>query len=138
MTEILYDSGALGEKRGQIIIRKTRTGIAVEHKTLYDEPDTTTYYKDHPPIPDDWTAPINDYGTTEADYFLERLRGYKPSKIISGVSPQKRYDEANTQIITLKLNKGTDKDILDKLNAVPSKQGYIKQLIRADIKGQPK
>ena len=35
--------------------------------------------------------------------------------------------------ISLKLNKGTDADILERLEQVPSKQGYIKRLIRADI-----
>ena len=47
---------------------------------------------------------------------------------------QERYDQENTVQIRLKLNKGTDSDILDKLNAVDNKQGYIKQLIREDIK----
>lgn len=34
------------------------------------------------------------------------------------------------------LNHNTDSDVLQKLNAVPSKQGYIKSLIRADIAGK--
>lgn len=43
--------------------------------------------------------------------------------------------EAKTKVqILLKLNKNTDLDILRKLNAVENKQGYIKQLIRKDIK----
>lgn len=46
----------------------------------------------------------------------------------------KKYDAANTKRLLLKFNLGTDKDILDKLDAVPNKQGYIKQLIREDIK----
>ena len=45
-----------------------------------------------------------------------------------------RYDERATRQIKLKLNLGTDADILAKLDAVESKQGYIKRLIRADIK----
>lgn len=49
-----------------------------------------------------------------------------------------KYDEETAVQIKLKLNKKTDKDILDRLNAVPNKQGYIKELIRQDIKGQPK
>lgn len=44
-----------------------------------------------------------------------------------------RYDAKNTVQIKLKLNKGTDKDILDKLEASGNKQGYIKNLIRKDI-----
>lgn len=47
---------------------------------------------------------------------------------------QAKYDKANTVQITLKLNKYTDADILNILELVKNKQGYIKQLIRADIK----
>ena len=34
----------------------------------------------------------------------------------------------------MKLNRRTDGDVLEKLDNVPSKQGYIKELIRADLK----
>lgn len=44
-----------------------------------------------------------------------------------------RYDAAHTRQIVLKLNRRTDADILHKLDSEPNKQGYIKQLIRADI-----
>ena len=44
-----------------------------------------------------------------------------------------KYDKANTRQIKLKLNIGTDNDILEKLDKVPNKQGYIKALIRQDI-----
>ena len=50
------------------------------------------------------------------------------------MNAQERYDKNNTVQIKMKLNKKTDKDILDKLNSVPNKQGYIKQLIRQDMK----
>lgn len=43
------------------------------------------------------------------------------------------WNKNNTEFIGLKLNKRTDAEILAKLATVPSKQGYIKQLIRADI-----
>jgi len=46
---------------------------------------------------------------------------------------QIKYDQAHTRQVKLKLNRKTDKDILDKLDSVGSKQTYIKQLIRADI-----
>ena len=47
---------------------------------------------------------------------------------------RERY-EAKTKVqILLKLNKNTDSDILLKLDKVENKQGYIKQLIRKDIK----
>ena len=46
---------------------------------------------------------------------------------------QTRYKKKAVKVITLALNKGTDADILNKLDSVPNKQGYIKQLIRQDI-----
>ena len=45
-----------------------------------------------------------------------------------------KYDAKNTRQIKLKLNLETDKDVLNKLDQVENKQGYIKSLIRADIK----
>jgi hypothetical protein len=51
---------------------------------------------------------------------------------MTSYKPQERYDKEHTTKITLKLNLNTDKDILDKLATV-NKQGYIKQLIRADL-----
>ena len=44
-----------------------------------------------------------------------------------------KYDTANTRQIKIKLNLKTDADILDKLNSVENRQGYIKDLIRSDI-----
>lgn len=49
------------------------------------------------------------------------------------IKAQKRYDAKNTRQLHLKLNRSTDWDVLEKLDSVPSKQGYIKQLIRADL-----
>ena len=51
---------------------------------------------------------------------------------------KKEWEKANTTRIQLKLNNNTDKDILAKLNTVPSKQGYIRSLIRKDIAGTQK
>ena len=48
---------------------------------------------------------------------------------------QSRYDKAHTQQILFKLNRTTDADILAKLEDVENKQGYVKQLIRQDIRG---
>lgn len=45
----------------------------------------------------------------------------------------RKYDDANTKRVSLKLNVNTDKDIFQKLNSVENKQGYIKDLIRADM-----
>lgn len=47
---------------------------------------------------------------------------------------QADYDRKNTVQIKMKLNINTDKDILQKLDEVGNKQGYIKDLIRKDLK----
>ena len=47
---------------------------------------------------------------------------------------QNKYDAKNTRQVQLQLNRRTDEDVLEKLDSVPSKQGYIKELIRADLK----
>lgn len=52
----------------------------------------------------------------------------------SGYASNKKYGEKNLKTITLRLNLNTDQDILQKLDEVPNKQGYIKNLIRMDIK----
>jgi hypothetical protein len=44
------------------------------------------------------------------------------------------YDRENTVQVKLKLNTKTDSDILEQLASVPNKQGYIKALIRADMR----
>ena len=46
-----------------------------------------------------------------------------------------KYDATHTKQVVLKLNLKTDDDILSKLDQVPSKQGYIKELIRKNLKG---
>ena len=50
---------------------------------------------------------------------------------------QTKYDKSHCKMYGLKLNLGTDKDIIEKLSSVESMQGYIKQLIRDDIKRNP-
>lgn len=47
---------------------------------------------------------------------------------------QRRYDEKHIRSVYMKLNKVYDADILEKLDSVGNKQGYIKDLIRNDIK----
>lgn len=44
-----------------------------------------------------------------------------------------KYQRANTTQVILRLNKRTDADVIERLNACGNKQGYIKSLIRADI-----
>lgn len=47
---------------------------------------------------------------------------------------KEKYDNNNTVQIKLKLNIKTDKDILEALEHSGNKQGYIKELIRKDLK----
>ena len=47
---------------------------------------------------------------------------------------RKEWTKQNTTRIGLKLNNNTDSDIIKRLGTVPSVQGYIKALVRADIK----
>lgn len=47
---------------------------------------------------------------------------------------QARYDKYHTTGFYLKMNNETDKDIIERLDAVSNRQGYIKELIRRDIK----
>lgn len=44
-----------------------------------------------------------------------------------------KYDATHTIRIGLKLNKGTDADIIEWLSRLENRQGYIKKLIREDI-----
>lgn len=46
---------------------------------------------------------------------------------------REKYEKANTIQLHFKLNRNTDADILEKLDSVGNKQGYIKSLIRKDI-----
>ena len=44
-----------------------------------------------------------------------------------------RYNKLNTTTLCIRLNRKTDTDIIERLKAQQSKQGYVKRLIRADI-----
>lgn len=44
-----------------------------------------------------------------------------------------RYNKANTTQVLLRLNLNTERDIIEALDAQPSKAGYIKRLIREDV-----
>lgn len=50
---------------------------------------------------------------------------------------QAKYDKENRRVYGFRLHNVIDKDIIDKLASVPSMQGYIKDLIRADISTHP-
>ena len=45
----------------------------------------------------------------------------------------RKYDDSHTKQVHLKLNTKTDADILKRLQECDSIQGYIKELIRADM-----
>ena len=45
----------------------------------------------------------------------------------------KKYIKNKTTMLVVKLFNSTDSDIISKLQAVPNKSGYVKQLIRKDI-----
>lgn len=47
---------------------------------------------------------------------------------------KKRYDDANTVQVKIKLNKKTDADILEYLDKSGNKQGAIKEALRAKIR----
>lgn len=51
----------------------------------------------------------------------------------SSTIAQRKYDSANCRFYHLKLNLHTDADVISKLETVPSKQDYIRQLIRKDL-----
>lgn len=44
-----------------------------------------------------------------------------------------KYNKANTKQYQIRLNLKTDSDLIAKIESVPNKLGYIKQLIRDDI-----
>lgn len=46
---------------------------------------------------------------------------------------KREFDSVNCRFYHIKLNRKTDADIIARLDEVPSKQGYIRALIRADI-----
>ena len=48
-----------------------------------------------------------------------------------------KYNKENIKMVTLHLNITTDKDILDYLQKKDNKTGYIKELIREDMKKNP-
>lgn len=49
-----------------------------------------------------------------------------------------KYDRANKKTYAFKLNIKYDADLIEKMESVPSKAAYIKQLIRDDIEKEEK
>lgn len=52
------------------------------------------------------------------------------------VRASRKYNDTHTRQIGLVLNVITDADILEQLDRQPSKMGYIKELIREDLKAR--
>lgn len=50
------------------------------------------------------------------------------------IKANNKFNKANTRMVSLRLNYKTDSDIIEKLDSVESKMGYIKSLIRKDLK----
>ena len=46
---------------------------------------------------------------------------------------RKKWVRENTSFFAMKLNNNTDADIIEKLESVPNRQGYVKAVIRQDI-----
>lgn len=86
-----------------------------------------------------WVHLFNKYKTE--DYCGDKDFSYHGQSIVGGAvmatqaqrDATARYDAKNTVVKTLKLNKNTDSDILEKLDSVDNIQGYLKELIRRDI-----
>ena len=50
------------------------------------------------------------------------------------IDASNKFNKENTLCVLLRLNFSTDRDVIQKLESVPSKMGYIKKLIRKDMK----
>ena len=57
------------------------------------------------------------------------------AKRVSHTDAVIRYNRANVKQVKMNLNLKTDADILEHLAAVGNVQGYIKNLIRQDMRG---
>lgn len=51
------------------------------------------------------------------------------------MKPQDKYNKEKTVPFTMRMMKNTESDIIEKLESVPNKAGYVKSLIRQDIAG---
>lgn len=68
-------------------------------------------------------------------YHRRKVKSMARKKIEDGYkTPQDRYRAQNIKRMEIKLDIKTDGDILAQLEGIANKQGYIKSLIRQDIK----
>lgn len=72
----------------------------------------------------------------DTDFNLERIRKDLTIKKTSEALRKAvdKYDKEHTKSYLIKLNCSTDKDIIDYLESLSNKQGFIKELIREHIK----
>ena len=61
-----------------------------------------------------------------------------PKSSASQVAASIRYNAKNTTRVAIALNNNTDHDIIEHLETQPNKHGYIKSLIKKDMKGSEK
>ena len=59
--------------------------------------------------------------------------GKEMTEMTTKYAAQYKYEQANQKKVTFKFHLKYDADILEKLNSVPNKLQYLKNLIRADI-----
>lgn len=55
----------------------------------------------------------------------------------SKYAAQDRYNKLTRRRYVINLNKNTDQDIIDHLDQLDNVQGYIKELIRANVNKKP-
>lgn len=115
-----------------------------DYVDLYGADDTEllAYCEDAESWSDDCVGEILDhmaekYGVEvgeddSAEDVLAKIKEAKTQKEQS-LTPQARYDARMTKQISLKFNKGTDAEVIAKLESVGNVQNYIRELIKADI-----
>lgn len=116
---------------GEILEAERMISVVYEAAKSLTQEERARIYEEYKK-PGNNMQPVKDikdkYGLTWSDMRLI-ARTCEPEE-----TPQARYDKVHTRVVSLKFNKGTDADILSKLEGVGNVQGYIKSLIRNDIK----
>ncbi len=54
--------------------------------------------------------------------------------IQKNIKRSNEWNKKNLKSVTIQLNKVSDSDVIEKLNSVPNRTDYIRQLIRKDLK----
>lgn len=77
---------------------------------------------------------MNEYNAIIPLEVIEMERKSSDARIKASI----KYNQNNTKQYPIRLNLNTDADIIEKLSTVDSVAGYIKDLIRADMKKNPR